>query len=61
MSLLLSLCVSPTGRGGFLWPGLNSPVMKDGNQLSMSRRGESEQQEMQADIGTETESTEHTL
>ncbi|KAK5882717.1 hypothetical protein CesoFtcFv8_021274 [Champsocephalus esox] len=38
------------GRGGFLWPGLNSPVMKDGNQLSMSRRGESEQQEMQADI-----------
>ncbi|XP_034093848.1 28S ribosomal protein S5, mitochondrial [Gymnodraco acuticeps] len=38
------------GRGGFLWPGLNSLVMKDGNQLSMSRRGESEQQEMQADI-----------
>ncbi|KAI9533463.1 28S ribosomal protein S5, mitochondrial [Dissostichus eleginoides] len=38
------------GRGGFLWPGLNSPVMKDGNQLSMSQRGESEQQEMQADI-----------
>ncbi|XP_068423579.1 small ribosomal subunit protein uS5m [Clinocottus analis] len=38
------------GRGGFLWPGLNTPVMKDGSLQNMSRRGESEQQEMQAEL-----------
>ncbi|XP_033469650.1 small ribosomal subunit protein uS5m [Epinephelus lanceolatus] len=38
------------GRGGFLWPGLNSPVAKDGNLLSVRRRGESEQQEVQAEL-----------
>uniref|UniRef100_A0A8C9YCH2 Small ribosomal subunit protein uS5m n=1 Tax=Sander lucioperca TaxID=283035 RepID=A0A8C9YCH2_SANLU len=38
------------GRGGFLWPGLNAPVLKDGNLQSMSRRGESEQQEVQAEL-----------
>ncbi|XP_034407522.1 28S ribosomal protein S5, mitochondrial, partial [Cyclopterus lumpus] len=38
------------GRGGFLWPGLNTPVLKDGTLQSMSRRGESEQQEMQAEL-----------
>lgn len=38
------------GRGGFLWPGLNTPVMKDGNLQNMSRRGESEQQEMRAEL-----------
>lgn len=38
------------GRGGFLWPGLNSPVLKDGALQSMSRRGEAEQQEVQAEL-----------
>uniref|UniRef100_G3N4R0 Small ribosomal subunit protein uS5m n=1 Tax=Gasterosteus aculeatus aculeatus TaxID=481459 RepID=G3N4R0_GASAC len=38
------------GRGGFLWPGLNSPVLRDGTLQSMSRRGESEQLEMQAEL-----------
>uniref|UniRef100_A0A3B3HC78 Mitochondrial ribosomal protein S5 n=1 Tax=Oryzias latipes TaxID=8090 RepID=A0A3B3HC78_ORYLA len=39
------------GRGGFLWPGLNAPVLKDGSLQSMSRRGETEQQEVQAELG----------
>ncbi|XP_030603891.1 small ribosomal subunit protein uS5m [Archocentrus centrarchus] len=38
------------GRGGYLWPGLNSPVLKDGALQSMSRRGEAEQQEVQAEL-----------
>ncbi|XP_026211694.1 28S ribosomal protein S5, mitochondrial [Anabas testudineus] len=38
------------GRGGFLWPGLNSPVMRDGTLQRISRRGETEQQEMQAEL-----------
>ncbi|XP_054456463.1 28S ribosomal protein S5, mitochondrial [Anoplopoma fimbria] len=38
------------GRGGFLWPGLNVPVLKDGNLQSMSKRGESEQQEVRAEL-----------
>uniref|UniRef100_A0A3Q1H4N0 Small ribosomal subunit protein uS5m n=1 Tax=Acanthochromis polyacanthus TaxID=80966 RepID=A0A3Q1H4N0_9TELE len=37
------------GRGGFLWPGLNSPVVKDGTVQNMSRRGDAEQQEIQAE------------
>ncbi|XP_027134064.1 small ribosomal subunit protein uS5m isoform X2 [Larimichthys crocea] len=38
------------GRGGFLWPGLNAPVVKDGTLRTMSRRNETEQQELQADL-----------
>ncbi|XP_034538131.1 28S ribosomal protein S5, mitochondrial [Notolabrus celidotus] len=38
------------GRAGYLWPGLNAPVLKDGTLQSMSRRGETEQQEVQAEI-----------
>ncbi|KAM6916309.1 small ribosomal subunit protein uS5m [Xenentodon cancila] len=38
------------GRGGFLWPGLNAPVLKDGAVQSMSRRGEAEQQEVRAEL-----------
>ncbi|KAM9727318.1 small ribosomal subunit protein uS5m [Menidia menidia] len=38
------------GRGGFLWPGLNAPVLKEGALQSMSRRGEAEQQEVQAEL-----------
>lgn len=41
-----------SGRGGFLWPGLNAPVLKDGSVQSMGRRGEAEQQEVQAELGT---------
>lgn len=50
-------CVKPTGRGGFLWPGLNVPVIKDGARMSMSQRGEAEQQEVHAELGTDAEST----
>ncbi|KAM8738269.1 small ribosomal subunit protein uS5m [Acanthopagrus schlegelii] len=38
------------GRGGFLWPGLNTPVIKDGNVRTVSQRSQSEQQEMQAEL-----------
>ncbi|KAK2921647.1 28S ribosomal protein S5, mitochondrial [Channa argus] len=38
------------GRGGFLWPGLNAPVIKDGALQSVSQRGEAEQQEVQAEL-----------
>ncbi|XP_008427037.1 small ribosomal subunit protein uS5m [Poecilia reticulata] len=38
------------GRGGFLWPGLNSPVFKDGAVQSFSRRSDAEQQEVQAEL-----------
>uniref|UniRef100_A0A3B3ZID4 Small ribosomal subunit protein uS5m n=1 Tax=Periophthalmus magnuspinnatus TaxID=409849 RepID=A0A3B3ZID4_9GOBI len=38
------------GRGGFLWPGLNAPILKDGSVQNMSRRGEAEQQVVQAEL-----------
>ncbi|XP_030643340.1 small ribosomal subunit protein uS5m [Chanos chanos] len=38
------------GRGGFLWPGLNAPVVKAGAVQALSRRGEAEQQEMRAEL-----------
>ncbi|KAM4599607.1 small ribosomal subunit protein uS5m isoform 2-T2 [Fundulus diaphanus] len=38
------------GRGGFLWPGLNAPVLKDGAVQSFGRRGNAEQQEVQAEL-----------
>ncbi|XP_037128607.1 28S ribosomal protein S5, mitochondrial isoform X1 [Syngnathus acus] len=38
------------GHGGFLWPGLNTPVLKDGTVQSMSRRGQAEQQELKAEL-----------
>ncbi|XP_076141795.1 small ribosomal subunit protein uS5m [Alosa pseudoharengus] len=38
------------GRGGFLWPGLNTPVVKAGAVQSMGRRGEAEQQELRAEM-----------
>ncbi|XP_020494674.1 28S ribosomal protein S5, mitochondrial [Labrus bergylta] len=38
------------GRGGYLWPGLNVPVLRDGSLQIVSRRGESEQQEVQAEL-----------
>nr|XP_046258431.1 28S ribosomal protein S5, mitochondrial [Scatophagus argus] len=38
------------GRGGFLWPGLNSPLRKDGALLNIGQRSETEQQEVQAEL-----------
>ncbi|XP_053093744.1 28S ribosomal protein S5, mitochondrial [Pangasianodon hypophthalmus] len=38
------------GRGGFLWPGLNVPVIKGGTIQSFSKRGEVEQQELRAEL-----------
>ncbi|XP_077468811.1 small ribosomal subunit protein uS5m [Stigmatopora argus] len=38
------------GHGGFLWPGLNAPVLKDGTVQSVSRRGDAEQQEVKAEL-----------
>ncbi|KAL2083494.1 hypothetical protein ACEWY4_021267 [Coilia grayii] len=38
------------GRAGFLWPGLNTPVVKAGAVQAMGRRGPAEQQELRAEI-----------
>ncbi|CAL8297955.1 unnamed protein product [Merluccius merluccius] len=38
------------GRGGFLWPGLNAPVFRAGAVQTISRRGDAEQLEMQAEL-----------
>uniref|UniRef100_A0A8C4TG89 Small ribosomal subunit protein uS5m n=1 Tax=Erpetoichthys calabaricus TaxID=27687 RepID=A0A8C4TG89_ERPCA len=38
------------GRGGFLWPGLNTPLVKSGKVQIMSKRDEVEQEELQAKI-----------
>ncbi|KAG9268267.1 28S ribosomal protein S5, mitochondrial isoform X1 [Astyanax mexicanus] len=38
------------GRGGFLWPGLNVPLMKNGVRQSFSKRGEEEQQEVREEL-----------
>ncbi|GLD66438.1 28S ribosomal protein S5, mitochondrial, partial [Lates japonicus] len=37
------------GKGGFLWPGLNAPMIKDGAPQTMSQRGKEEQEEVQAE------------
>lgn len=44
------LCFLPAGRGGFLWPGLNVPILKEGAVQNISRRSEAEQQEVQAEL-----------
>ncbi|XP_066538013.1 28S ribosomal protein S5, mitochondrial [Hoplias malabaricus] len=38
------------GQGGFLWPGLNAPVVKGGTLQSFSKRGDMEQQEIRAEL-----------
>ncbi|XP_053731416.1 28S ribosomal protein S5, mitochondrial [Synchiropus splendidus] len=43
------------GHGGFLWPGLNAPLVKDGNVQNMSRRGEAEQQEVREELERQRE------
>ncbi|KAK1793677.1 hypothetical protein P4O66_012033 [Electrophorus voltai] len=45
----------PPGRGGYLWPGLNAPVLKDGTLQSFSRRGEAEQEEKRAELERQRE------
>ncbi|XP_023652151.1 small ribosomal subunit protein uS5m [Paramormyrops kingsleyae] len=37
------------GRAGFLWPGLNMPVSREGTAKSIARRDPAEQQELQAE------------
>ncbi|KAM4771915.1 small ribosomal subunit protein uS5m [Rhinophrynus dorsalis] len=38
------------GRSGFLWPGLNAPVVKSGTIQSISKREQAQQEEMQAEL-----------
>ncbi|KAM9364344.1 small ribosomal subunit protein uS5m-like [Pholidichthys leucotaenia] len=38
------------GRGGFLWPGLNAPLLKDGTLQGMSQRDKANQQAARADL-----------
>ncbi|RXN29828.1 28S ribosomal mitochondrial [Labeo rohita] len=38
------------GRAGYLWPGLNTPVYKDGSIQKPSQRGEAEQKEVTATL-----------
>lgn len=40
--------MSTSGRAGYLWPGLNTPVYKDGSVQKPSQRGEAEQKEVAA-------------
>nr|XP_060610471.1 small ribosomal subunit protein uS5m [Anolis sagrei ordinatus] len=37
------------GRSGFLWPGLNAPVMKQGTMQAVSQRNKEEQEKLQAE------------
>ncbi|XP_061822013.1 small ribosomal subunit protein uS5m isoform X2 [Nerophis lumbriciformis] len=38
------------GQGGFLWPGLNVPLLKDGIARKVTRRSDTEQQEVKAEL-----------
>ncbi|XP_001382072.2 28S ribosomal protein S5, mitochondrial [Monodelphis domestica] len=38
------------GRSGFLWPGLNAPVLKQGMIQPVGQRGKEEQEKMQTEI-----------
>ncbi|XP_043913269.1 28S ribosomal protein S5, mitochondrial [Protopterus annectens] len=38
------------GRGGFLWPGLNAPVVKGGTIQTIGKRDQERQQEVQAEM-----------
>lgn len=51
MCLWTTEILSPSpGRGGFLWPGLNAPVVKGGAVQSFSKRGAAEQEEVSAEL-----------
>lgn len=43
-----TLVISSAGRAGYLWPGLNTAVYKDGSVQRPSQRGEAEQKEVTA-------------
>ncbi|XP_077191976.1 small ribosomal subunit protein uS5m [Paroedura picta] len=38
------------GRSGFLWPGLNAPVLKDGATQTIKQRDKEERERIQSDI-----------
>ncbi|XP_033873304.1 28S ribosomal protein S5, mitochondrial [Acipenser ruthenus] len=38
------------GRGGFLWPGLNIPIVKSGTIQAISKRDQAQQEDLQAEI-----------
>ncbi|XP_069091158.1 small ribosomal subunit protein uS5m [Pleurodeles waltl] len=38
------------GRSGFLWPGLNAPIVKSGTIQTIGKRDQAQMQEMQAEI-----------
>ncbi|XP_037542918.1 28S ribosomal protein S5, mitochondrial [Nematolebias whitei] len=38
------------GREGFLWPGLNFPVLKDGAVQNISRRSDADQEQVKAEL-----------
>lgn len=47
----LFLCVfKPSGRRGFLWPGLNAPLMKSGAIQTITQRSKEEQEKVEADM-----------
>lgn len=37
------------GRSGFLWPGLNAPVLKQGTLQAIGQRGKEEQEKLQSE------------
>ena len=39
-----------SGRRGFLWPGLNAPLMKSGAIQAITQRSKEEQEKVQADM-----------
>ncbi|KAM4695019.1 small ribosomal subunit protein uS5m [Discoglossus pictus] len=38
------------GRSGFLWPGLNAPIVKSGTVQPISKRAQEQQEEVQAEM-----------
>lgn len=40
----------PLGRSGFLWPGLNVPLMREGAVQTIAQRSKEEQEKVQADM-----------
>lgn len=39
-----------SGRSGFLWPGLNVPLMRDGAVQTIAQRSKEEQEKVEADM-----------
>lgn len=52
----LFMCIFKlTGRHGFLWPGLNVPLMKDGTVQMIAQRSSEEQKKVEADLAQQRE------